>query len=109
MASVFVPEPLVAISNHLAAPTMASAAATSTHRLPCLLLSRPGRRLLSVVPNATFRCFHASPGVRSSVVVAANGTLTANSVPVVCPNPFRYVLLDLNLYMSLGITSLDYC
>ncbi|KAF3438989.1 hypothetical protein FNV43_RR17264 [Rhamnella rubrinervis] len=80
MASVFVPEPLVAISNHLASPTMASAA-TPTHRLPCLLLSRPGRR-----PNTAFRRFCASRGVsglhRSSVVVvAASGTLTANSVP----------------------------
>ncbi|KAH7520216.1 CBS domain-containing protein CBSX1, chloroplastic isoform X2 [Ziziphus jujuba] len=86
MASISVAEPFAVISNRLACPTSVSSAATFfACQLPCLLLSRPRCRLLSV-SNSAFRCFRSSDGVfgslrRFSSVVAASGTLTANSLP----------------------------
>ncbi|KAL5556955.1 hypothetical protein UlMin_039191 [Ulmus minor] len=79
MSSIFVPEPLAIAGNRLAA----AGSANCSYQLPCLLLSPPGRRLVSL-PNAAFRCFHLSgggvSGLRRPSVVAANGTLTPNSV-----------------------------
>ncbi|XP_060675057.1 CBS domain-containing protein CBSX1, chloroplastic isoform X3 [Ziziphus jujuba] len=99
MASISVAEPFAVISNRLACPTSVSSAATFfACQLPCLLLSRPRCRLLSV-SNSAFRCFRSSDGVfgslrRFSSVVAASGTLTANSLPVGLVSDYDLLALD---------------
>ncbi|PON67171.1 CBS domain containing protein [Trema orientale] len=82
MGSIRVAESLaLASGNHLATKGSGLGPATFSYQLPCPLLSRPGRRLLPAVSNAAFRASDCVLGLRRSSVVAANGTLTANSVP----------------------------
>ncbi|KAB1212423.1 CBS domain-containing protein CBSX1, chloroplastic [Morella rubra] len=79
MGSILLPDPL-AVSDHRAtAISSASAAAYLSfgYQVPCLVLSRPGRGLLS---KSTVRF----SGLRRSLAVASSGTLMANSVPPRC-------------------------
>ncbi|KAJ0040708.1 hypothetical protein Pint_28004 [Pistacia integerrima] len=73
MDSILLPDPL-----SLTRLRSTTAATTTTYALqgPCLLLSRPGRTLFSVYTTS----FHRISALRrSSSVVSASGTLTANS------------------------------
>ncbi|EXB54170.1 CBS domain-containing protein CBSX1 [Morus notabilis] len=80
MASSFVAESIAMAAGHHAAVSSGSGPSGFASQMPCLLLSCPGRRLVSK-SNAAFRSSDGVLGLRRSSVIAANGTLTANSVP----------------------------
>ncbi|CAK9159436.1 unnamed protein product [Ilex paraguariensis] len=75
MTSITPPEVLLSLSLH----RTITVSPTFHHQLPCLFLSQARR----TSPTAS-RCFHSADrlvGPRKSVSVAANGTLTASTVP----------------------------
>ncbi|XP_041005110.1 CBS domain-containing protein CBSX1, chloroplastic-like [Juglans microcarpa x Juglans regia] len=69
MDSILLPEPLF-LGNHR--PTAAPAYRSFSYQVPCLLLSPPGRRLVSVSTDRF-------SGLRRSLALAASGTLMTNS------------------------------
>ena len=90
MGSIRALESLAMAANHF--PTKASVLGLPTfpYQLPYPLLSRPSRLLLLLPPvsNAALRVSDSVLGTRRSSVVAANGALTTNSVPVFHSNCF---------------------
>ena len=90
MGSIRALESLAMAANHFPTKASVSGLPTFPYQLPYPLLSRPSRLLLLLPPvsNAAFRVSDSVLGTRRSSVVAANGALTTNSVPVFHSNCF---------------------